>query len=51
MAEATLQTIDIHERYEDGRPARVTLTIDTMIKQVTATLRCVNVILRVPLIV
>ena len=32
-----VRRVEIHERYEDGRPARVTLTIDAMVKQVTTT--------------
>ena len=36
---AEIRHVEIHERYEDGRPARVTLTIDAMIRQVTTTLR------------
>lgn len=34
-----IRQVEIHERYRDGRPARVTLTIDAMIRQVTTTLR------------
>lgn len=34
-----IRHVEIHERYGDGRPARVTLTIDAMIRQVTTTLR------------
>ncbi|MDE0171287.1 MAG: SRPBCC family protein [bacterium] len=34
-----IRHVKIHERDADGRPRRVTLTIDAMIRQVTTTLR------------
>lgn len=36
-----VRRVKIHERYADGRPARVTLTVDAMIKQVSTTFRYV----------
>ena len=36
-----VRRVEIHERDTDGKPTRVTLTVDAMIKQVTTTFRYV----------